>query len=86
MPHRRAVLPFKSLFHKNLDGGGRAASFLFIFAFLILLLTPLNSLYSQTLQQNPNSILFSPTLNYYVRDAPITVFFANSDRGIPIWT
>ncbi|MFH0931365.1 MAG: dockerin type I repeat-containing protein [Candidatus Zixiibacteriota bacterium] len=31
-------------------GGGRTQSFLFIFTFLILLLTPLNSTYSQTLQ------------------------------------
>ena len=36
------------------------------FTFLILLFTPLNSLYSQTLQLNPDSIPFAPAVNYAV--------------------
>ena len=48
--HPKTALHSKSLFHKNLDGGGRTLSFLFIFTFLILLLIPLNFSYSQTIQ------------------------------------
>jgi hypothetical protein len=49
-----------SLFHKNLKGRGSAVFYIFIFAFLIFLLAPLNSPYSQTLKTNSDSIPLAP--------------------------
>ena len=73
------VLFSKPLFYKNLDRESRTLSFFIIFTFLILSLTPLNSLYSQTPQFNPDSIPFAPAVNYGAGDGPNSVFCSDLD-------
>ena len=69
----------KPLFYKNLHGG-RNRAFLIIPAFLILLLTPLITGYSQILQPNPDSIPFAPAVNYPVGDFPTSIFCVDLDN------
>src|SRR3990170_1099386 len=77
--HPKTALPSNSLFHKNLNRGSITPSFLIIFTFLILLLTPLGSIYSQTSQLNPDTIPFAPVVNYSVGGCHTTVFCADLD-------
>jgi len=74
----KAVSP-KSLFYKNLHGGGRKRHFLQVFSLLILFIIPLTSSYSQNLKSSPDSIPFAPAGSYAVGVAPYSIFSGDLD-------
>jgi hypothetical protein len=67
-------------FTKTRMGRGSADFLFFIFSLLIFLLAPLNSLNSQTLPTNPDSIPFAPAVNIPTGYHPIGLFCADLDR------
>jgi len=77
---RGKILVSKFLFYRKLDSLDRTTFSFIIFALLVLLLTPLNCLHSQTLQSNLDSIPFAPAVDYWAggRD-PASVFCADLD-------